>query len=196
MPFAKVIWNVTGNYFWSQKFVDSVTCSKISCSWSCVCEVRSCRLLCSCCCCACYYCHMFHMIFVVNLICLFDILVSFIVICHFFFAINDTWTNYFFGNTRLAEWSVCFSQHMCICLYRRLCCISSCRAEILTQSSVFNIRCIITQKSTYLKFFFNNVTWWVVSTILSCLILYPVGAKTLQPDVCCLCGLYNLFPAI
>lgn len=110
MPFAKVIWNVTGNYFWSQKFVDSVTCSKISCSWSCVCEVRSCRLLCSCCCCACYYCHMFHMIFVVNLICLFDILVSFIVICHFSFAINDTWTNYFFGNTRLAEWSVCLHQ--------------------------------------------------------------------------------------
>ena len=55
-------------------------------------------------------CSTWHLLF--NLICLFDILVNFIVICHFsFIGIKDTTINYFlyfFGNARLVElWAVC-----------------------------------------------------------------------------------------
>ena len=61
-------------------------------------------------------CSTWHLLF--NLICLFDILVDFIVICHFSsIGIMDTWIFYiyiyifFFGNARLAElWAVCLHQ--------------------------------------------------------------------------------------
>ena len=84
------------------------------------------RLLCSCCWCAAawYYCHIFtwHLLF--NLICLFDILVNFI-ICQFsFIGIKDTWINYilyFCGNARLTELCVLMSYQCLVPRLAKLC---------------------------------------------------------------------------